>query len=120
MTIFLSEDNMPVYRIDTHRPLPASRDQQRRYLTRGHGTEQEPDTIVTDWDDIGAGRETRKLAPHGCDNQGRYVTRQYGQQSAAAVMAARCSTEAGHAEPRSKWSPLVNVLAIFWGWLTAR
>lgn len=58
MTIFLSEDYMPTaYRLDTHRPLPAGCSQQDRHPTRGHGTLQEPDTIVTDWgDDPGASR----------------------------------------------------------------
>jgi len=52
MTIFLSEDTVPdIYRLDTHRPLPAGGDQQRRRIARstGHGTEQWPDTIATDY-----------------------------------------------------------------------
>lgn len=36
--------------------MHAGIEQPPRYLSRGHGTEQEPDTIVTDWDDVGAGR----------------------------------------------------------------
>ena len=33
---------------------------------------------------------------------------------------AEACTEVGHTEPRGKWAPLINVLAICWGWLTGR
>jgi hypothetical protein len=53
MTIFLHEDRtMPAYRLDTHRPLPAGCGQQDRYRTRGHGTQQVPDTVIMDDDQI--------------------------------------------------------------------
>ena len=51
MTIVLSEDNMPnVYRLDTHRPMPAGLDQQGRRATRGFGQRAEfVDTVATDY-----------------------------------------------------------------------
>ena len=51
MTIVLSEDNMPnVYRLDTHRPMPAGLDQQGRRATRGFGARAEfVDTMPTDY-----------------------------------------------------------------------
>ena len=49
MTIVLSEDNMPnVYRLDTHRPMPAGLDQQGRRAVRAFGHQRDfVDTIAT-------------------------------------------------------------------------
>jgi hypothetical protein len=56
------------------------------------------------------------MNPAGCDQCGRQSARCWG--STDQPMAAEACTEEGHNEPRSKWLPLANVLAICWGWLT--
>lgn len=57
MTIVLSEESMSTT-ANRHSgfPWPARRAGMPGLMSRGHGTLQEPDTIVTDWDDMGASR----------------------------------------------------------------
>jgi hypothetical protein len=68
MTTFLAEDYMPT---TANRPGAIPWPGRRAFLpgqvSRGHGTEQEPDTIVTDWDDDpGASRSlTDECTDHG-------------------------------------------------------
>lgn len=72
MTIVLSEDNMPnVYRLDTHRPMPAGLDQQGRRAVRGFGSRAEfVDTVATDYgsaDALGDDRAERYSARGAID-----------------------------------------------------
>lgn len=68
MTICASEDPMPTT-ANRHSgfPWPARRAGMPGPMSRGHGTLQEPDTIVTDWDDDPGARRSliEECTDHG-------------------------------------------------------